>query len=69
MVMEEIGKTTSEAFKELVGKRSWYKDTAITEQQATNYKARFKDGSLTIDKMEEVLLKCGKKVVQEKLWK
>ena len=61
-------RTTKEAFKELISQRQWYNHLGFSPQTASSIKQRFKDGSLTIDKMEELLEQCGYKVAQEKLW-
>jgi len=61
--------TTKEAFQQLIRQRAWYKTFGITEPAASNYANRFRSGKLPTDKMEEVLLKCGYKVVSEKQWK
>lgn len=60
--------TTREAFEQLIRQRAWYVDLGITESIATNLKTNFKNGKVTLDKMEEILQKAGFKVVQEKLW-
>jgi len=61
--------TTKEAFKKLISGRAWYKSFGITEPAASNYANRFRSGKLPTDKIEQVLLKCGYKVVREKTWK
>lgn len=60
--------TTREAFQQLISQRAWYKPFGITDVAAWTYANRFRSGKLTTDKMEEVLLKCGYKVVSEKVW-
>lgn len=60
--------TTKEAFEQLIHTRAWYKDLGISEPAAGALKNNFAKGKVTIDKMEEVLLKAGFTVKQEKLW-
>lgn len=60
--------TTREAFEQLIRQRAWYKDLEISEPAAGALKDNFKKGKITIDKMEEVLVKAGFTVKQEKLW-
>lgn len=61
--------TTKEAFQQLIAQRAWYRPFGITEPAASTYAKRFRAGKLPTDKLEEVLLKCGYKVVREKTWK
>lgn len=60
--------TTREAFEQLIRQRAWYVDLEISETTATNLKANFKKGKISLDKMEEILTRAGFKVKQEKLW-
>jgi len=60
--------TTKEAFQQLISQRAWYKPYGITEPAAWTYANRFRSGKLPTDKIEEVLSKCGYKVVSEKAW-
>lgn len=60
--------TTKEAFAQLIHKRGWYNDCGIAYTTANNLAKRFKDGNLSQEKMDEVLIKAGFKVVQEKQW-
>lgn len=60
--------TTREAFEQLIARRAWYKDLDITVSSAWSIKNNFKKGLVTIDKMEEVLMKAGFTVKQDKLW-
>lgn len=60
--------TTKEAFEQLIARRAWHKDLDITDSSAWSIKNNFKKGLVTIDKMEEVLMKAGFTVKQEKLW-
>ncbi len=61
--------TTHDAFQDLTSKRGWYKAIGITEKAASSAKTAFKNGKITLDKMEEVLSKAGYKVLTEKTWK
>lgn len=65
---KQKGISTSEAFKLLVSTRNWWRNCNISEVQATNYKSRFKNGTLSASKIESILEKAGGIVVQEKLW-
>lgn len=61
--------TTKEAFLKLTEKRGWYKDLGIAKEAAWSLAKRVRDGEpVSTDKMEEVLVKAGAKVVQEKQW-
>lgn len=59
---------TIEAFNELTSRRAWYKNLGYSESFASSLKNRGKSGSLSVEKMEEVLLKAGYRIVQEKKW-
>lgn len=59
---------TREAFEQLIMHRGWHKDLDITDATAWSLKHNFKNGTITIDKMEEILNKAGFKIIQEKLW-
>lgn len=66
--MEQNAKGTKQLLQELITQRGWWKEIGLTEDQGNNYRTRFKSGKMTIDKMEEILVKAGYKVFQEKLW-
>ena len=57
-----------EAFVNLTKERAWYKDLGITEKAASAAKLAFKNGTLSSDKIDEILRKAGYKIVQEELW-
>jgi hypothetical protein len=60
---------TIDAFLQLSHTRGWYKDLGITKEGAASLIGRVrKGGSITNDKLEEVLTKAGWKIVQEKQW-
>jgi hypothetical protein len=60
--------TTKDAFSALISQRAWYKSADIPESQASTLANRFKNGKVSLDKIEEILEKCGYKVLQEKMW-
>ena len=60
---------TREAFEQLIMHRGWHKELDISDSTAWSLKHNFNKGTITIDKMEEVLTKAGYIVIQEKLWK
>jgi len=61
--------TTSEAFEKLISKRGWYNDLGIPKSAGQSLAKRFKEsGSISIDKMEELLEKARYKVFMEKQW-
>lgn len=61
--------TTKEAFEQLISKRAWYKGFDITPNTASSLKHNHRKGLVTIEKMEEILLKTGHVVAVEKQWK
>lgn len=61
---------TRAAFQALIARRGIYKKLGIERSTVANYKRYLKQGkSISTDKMEEMLLKAGAKVVKEKQWK
>lgn len=60
--------TTKEAFDNLIIKRGWYTSLGISENTGRSYAKRYREGKLPIEKVEDILLKAGYKVKQEKLW-
>lgn len=60
--------TTKEAFEKLTSERAWYKGLGFERVTASSYVNRFKEGKLSIEKMEEILEKAGYVVVVEKKW-
>lgn len=65
--MQIVG--TREAFKQLINERGVYKRLGVKPPTVSTWKTYLKDGkNISIDKMEEMLLKAGATVVQEKVW-
>lgn len=60
--------TTEEVFEKIISKRGWYHDLGYTYSNGSSIAKRYKDGKLSLDKIEEVILKAGYTVKQEKLW-
>lgn len=60
--------STEEVFKKIVSESKWYVNLGYTESNAKSIAKRFRDGKLTLDKIEEVIKKAGYSVKQEKLW-
>ncbi len=60
--------TTKKAFEQLISTRGWWKDTGFEKSTANSYVNRFKQKKLPLEKIEEILLKAGYKVKQEKEW-
>ena len=62
-------KGTREAFEALISERGIYKKLGVDRSTVAGWKIYLKDGkSISLDKMEEMLLKAGAVVVQEKVW-
>jgi transposase len=63
-------KGTKEAFVQMLSERGVYKKLGVDRSTVANWKTYLKEGrSISLDKMEEMLLKYGASVVQEKVWK
>ena len=63
--------TTRAAFIELLNQRGIYKKLVVARSRVSHWKKYLKDGtgeSITIDRMEQLLLVAGATVVQEKVW-
>ena len=61
---------THAAFAELLKKRGLGAVTGIHKDVLSTYRQKLKKGiNISIDKKEEVLLKAGALVVQEKVWR
>lgn len=61
--------TTTEAFLQVTSKRGWYKDLGISEGAGNSLLKRVRDGEkFSQDKIEEILIKAGYFVEQEKQW-
>lgn len=62
-------KGTREAFTELIRERGIYKRLGVKPPTVSTWKQYLREGkSISLDKMEEMLLKSGAEVVQEKVW-
>jgi hypothetical protein len=60
---------TREAFIKLISERGIYKRLGVKVSTVSSWKLYLKQGkSISLDKMEEMLLKAGAIVVQEKVW-
>jgi hypothetical protein len=60
---------TKEAFKELIFSRSVWKTLGISSERIKYFRNRIKyDKPVESDKMDELLIKAGWKVKQEKQW-
>lgn len=64
---EVIG--TREAFFLMLQEPAVNKKLGVSKQTVTNWKSYVHEGKVSLDKMEEMLLKYGAEVVQEKIWK
>lgn len=60
--------TTKEAFSALISRRNWQSKAKIHKSTAASIERRFKEGGLSLDKIEKILSASGFKVVQEKTW-
>lgn len=65
--MQVVG--TREAFLALIGNRGVYKLLGVEPSTVSTWRQYLREGkNLSIDKMEEMLLKAGANVVSEKVW-
>lgn len=63
------GLTTKEAFEKLLKERNFHKGIeGLSPDAARQLRMLYKQGRVKIDKMEDILTKAGKVVIQEKLW-
>lgn len=60
--------TTNEAFKKIIEDKKTLDSIGINESTGRSLRKRFVEGKLSIEKIEEILVKTGFKIVQEKLW-
>lgn len=61
---------TKQAFAALINQRGIYKQLGVDRTTVANWKIYLKAGKhISIDKMEEILIKAGAEVVHEKVWK
>lgn len=59
---------TKEAFSKMINERGVHKKLGIEKGKVNNYRQYLKAGKLSLDKMEEMLLKYGATIVNEKSW-
>lgn len=65
--MEVVG--TRKAFETMISERGVYKKLGVDRSTVASWKIYLKQGkSISLDKMEEMLLRYGATVVQEKVW-
>lgn len=61
---------TKEAFTAMLLERGVYKRLGVDTSTVSNWKKYLEQGnSISLDKMEEMLIKAGATVAQEKVWK
>lgn len=62
-------RTLTDLFDEVINTRGIHHELGMNEATVRSLRNRFnKDGSITIDKMREVLGKAGYQLIQEELW-
>lgn len=62
-------KGTREAFFAMIQERGVYKKLGVDRSTVSGWKSYLKEGkSISLDKMEEMLVKSGAIVIQEKVW-
>ncbi len=60
---------TREAFAKMISERGVYKKLGVDVTTVSNWKIYLKQGkSISLDKMEEMLIKSGAVVAREKVW-
>jgi len=60
---------TQQAFAALINQRGIYKTLGVDRRTVAGWKIYLKEGkSISLDKMEEILIKGGATVRQEKVW-
>lgn len=65
--MEVTG--TRAAFEAMISERGIYKKLGVGVSTVSTWKIYLREGkSISLDKMEEMLIKAGASVVQEKVW-
>lgn len=59
--------TTKEAFAALIKKKNWWEGIGVTSSAAYNFRNRLKENKpISLEKMEEILIKAGFKKIPEK---
>jgi hypothetical protein len=66
--METNRLSTKQAFAALISQRAWYKAAGIPDGTANALANRFRKGDISVEKMEEILLKCGFVATQHTVW-
>lgn len=62
-------KTTDAALSELINKRGIANELGINDSTLRAWRKRLQEGRLPQEKKDEILLKAGYTVAQEKMWK
>ncbi len=61
---------TRQAFEKMISQRGVYKKLGVERSTVANWKTYLREGkSISLDKMEEMLLKYGAIAEREKIWK
>ncbi|PPL00114.1 hypothetical protein SAMN05444682_1102 [Parapedobacter indicus] len=61
---------TKEAFSKMLEERGVYKKLGVDRRTVSGWKSYLRSGkSLSLDKMEEMLIRYGATVISEKIWK
>lgn len=60
--------TTNQVFETIISQRAWYKELGFTASNGNTIANRYREGKLSIDKIEEIIRKAGYSVKQEKTW-
>lgn len=61
--------TTTEVLDEIMSKPRWYLDLGYSISNGKVMAMRYREGKLSLDKMEEIIAKAGYSVLSEKQWK
>ena len=60
---------TRQAFETMISERGVYKKLGVERSTVATWKIYLREGkSISLDKMEEMLIKAGAQVKQEKVW-
>lgn len=60
--------TTNETFEKITSEPRWYRELGYTDTNGKTIDKRYREGKLSIEKIEEVIMKAGYTVKQEKTW-
>lgn len=69
LIRSFITMTTKEAFEKITSEPRWYRQLGYTDSNGKVIDKRYRDGKLSIEKIEEVITKAGYTVKQEKTWR